>query len=204
MDRNNQSGCPVLVRYDPAHLALVALPLGGTGTGTVSLGGRGGLRDWEIVNRPAKGFAPHNSFLALQITRPGGKTIARALEGVLGPPYEGAHGSTVPNHGLPRFRSCSFAAAYPFGQLQLADPDVPVQVRIEAFNPLVPGDAERSGIPAAVMRFVLTNTTGDPLSAAVCGNVENFIGYDGKRGAAKGNRNSFRTATQPAPIQGVF
>jgi hypothetical protein len=32
---------PVLKRYDQAHLARIALPLGGIGTGTVSLGGRG-------------------------------------------------------------------------------------------------------------------------------------------------------------------
>src|SRR5690242_12653146 len=32
----------------------VAFPLGGIGTGTISLGGRGELRDWEIFNRPAK------------------------------------------------------------------------------------------------------------------------------------------------------
>lgn len=53
-----QSPWPVLTRYDKDHLAKIALPLGGIGTGTVSLGGRGDLRDWEIVNRPAKGFAP--------------------------------------------------------------------------------------------------------------------------------------------------
>src|SRR5215475_11942850 len=34
------------------QLSEVAFPLGGIGTGTVSLGGRGQLRDWEIFNRP--------------------------------------------------------------------------------------------------------------------------------------------------------
>src|SRR5215813_8816727 len=36
------------------HLSQIAFPLGGVGTGTVSLGGRGQLTDWEIFNRPAK------------------------------------------------------------------------------------------------------------------------------------------------------
>ena len=49
---------PVVRRYDQDHLARIAMPLGGIGTGCVSLGGRGNLRDWEIMNRPAKGFAP--------------------------------------------------------------------------------------------------------------------------------------------------
>ena len=49
---------PVLKSYDAGHLLRIALPLGGIGTGTVSLGGPGDLRDWEIVNRPAKGWRP--------------------------------------------------------------------------------------------------------------------------------------------------
>ncbi len=86
--------------------------------------------------------------------------MTRAIEGPIDlSDYEGSHGSTTPNHGLPRFRNCSFAAAYPLGQVMLSDPDVPVDVRIEAFNPLVPGDAEASGIPVAILRYVLHNKT---------------------------------------------
>src|SRR5580704_13880420 len=47
------------------HLPEVAFPLGGIGTGTVSLGGRGQLRDWEIFNRPGKGKILPFSFVAL-------------------------------------------------------------------------------------------------------------------------------------------
>ena len=58
---------PVLTKYDQDHLTHIALPLGGIGTGTVSLGGRGDLRDWEIVNRPAKNFSPKYSFFSIYI-----------------------------------------------------------------------------------------------------------------------------------------
>ncbi len=40
---------PVLKHYDQEHTYKIALPLGGIGTGTVSLGGRGNLQDWEIM-----------------------------------------------------------------------------------------------------------------------------------------------------------
>jgi non-lysosomal glucosylceramidase len=56
---------PVLKRFDQQHLRKLALPLGGIGTGTVSLGGRGNLQDWEIVNRPAKGFNGGSGLFAL-------------------------------------------------------------------------------------------------------------------------------------------
>ena len=48
---------PIMKHYDSRHLYQIALPLGGIGTGQVSLGGRGELRDWEIMNIPAKGFS---------------------------------------------------------------------------------------------------------------------------------------------------
>src|SRR5690349_15976029 len=104
---------PVLTRYDQDRLARIALPLGGIGTGTISLGGRGDLRDWEVVNRPAKGFTPPNSFFALYARPQGREAVTRLLEGPLdAADYEGPSGSLARNHGLPRFRSCTFAAAY--------------------------------------------------------------------------------------------
>jgi uncharacterized protein (DUF608 family) len=203
MSTEPDRGWPILTRYDQEHLARIALPLGGIGTGTVSLGGRGNLHDWEIVNRPAKGFTPPNSFFALYAQPAGGPAVTRALEGALPPHYEGSVGSTAANHGLPRFRSCTFAAAYPLGQVLLADPDVPLEVRIEAFNPLIPADAERSGMPVAILRFVLTNPSDQPITAAVCGSLQNFIGSDGSAGAPSGNYNQFRRSEGAAPLQGV-
>jgi len=155
---------PILKRYDQDHIDRIALPLGGIGTGTVSLGGRGDLRNWEIMNRAAKGFVPlrerSGPFFALFTRTADGQTTTRAIEGPIElSGYEDSHGSTVPNHGLPRFRKCSFAAAYPLGQVMLSDTDIPVDVTIKAFNPLIPGDAEAGGIPVAVLRYVLHNKT---------------------------------------------
>ncbi len=49
---------PVLKTYAGENLSEVAMPLGGIGTGTVSIGGRGDLRDWELGNRGALGWTP--------------------------------------------------------------------------------------------------------------------------------------------------
>ena len=201
------------------HLARIALPLGGIGTGTVSLGGRGDLRDWEIMNRPAKGYVPIaygngkvGPFFAL-FAKAEGRAQTRVLEGPFGcTAYEGDFGSAAPNHGLPRFRRCAFAAAYPFGQVFLSDPDMPVDARLEAFNPMIPADADRSGIPVAVLRYVLRNKTARSVAAAVCGVLPNFIGMDGsarksnwvgnpETDGARANRNRFR---EGRGVRGVF
>jgi non-lysosomal glucosylceramidase len=221
MGEGVHSSWPVLTRYDQDHLVRIALPLGGIGTGTVSLGGRGDLRDWEIVNRPAKGFRPvigreGAPFFALFAQTVGGERFVRIVEGPLDfEDYEGSHGSIARNHGLPRFRDCSFAAAYPFGQVILSDPDVPLDVRIQAYNPLVPGDADRSGVPVAVLRFLLDNPTDGAITASVCGSIPNFIGQDGSipgrdwRGeedfsvGPRANRNEFRKCEGGAAAPGI-
>ncbi|HUS91742.1 MAG TPA: GH116 family glycosyl-hydrolase [Phycisphaerae bacterium] len=207
MTRMLRPDWPVLRSYDRDHLGRIAMPLGGIGTGTVSLGGRGDLRDWEVVNRPAKGFTPAGSFFALWAKAAGRPGVTRCIEGAIPPEqYEGDRGCVAPNHGLPRFRECSFAAAYPLGQVLLRDRDVPLDVRIEAFNPLVPADADDSGIPVAVLRFVLVNRTSRPVAASVCGSLLNLIGADGSgaplgwagdadpRAMMKDNHNEFRAA----------
>ena len=208
---------PVLKSYDADHLLRVALPIGGIGTGTVSLGGAGDLRDFEMVNRPAKGWRPGeprpglpgpsvfqrrtNTFFALYARPQDGEAVSRAIEGPVDiSAYEGSHGSGVFNHGLPRFRNVEFHAAYPFGQVTLSDPDVPLDVRLEGFNPFIPGDTDASSIPAAILRFVLSNPGSAPVSAAVCGSLENFVGTDGFYGEPSNNTNEFRDDG----VRGIF
>jgi len=192
---------PTLTSYDQSHLTCISMPLGGIGTGTVGLGGRGDLRDWEIMNRPSKGFVPAHTFFTLYAKPTGGQAVTKVLEGPLDPPYDSENGFRQRPYGLPRFRKCEFHAAYPFGQVLLSDPNVPLDVRIEAFNPLVPADADASGMPVAILRFVLTNRRSRRITASVCGNVQNFIGTDGVDGESKNNVNTFRRAQQ---LRGVF
>ncbi len=188
---------PVLKKYDQEHTYKIALPIGGIGTGTVSLGGRGNLQDWEIMNRPAKGYNPgsgrNNSAFFVLYTDIDGKKDTRLLEGPV--PfylYEGSSGAIATNHGLPRFSNVSFEAAYPFGQVLLETPQLPLKVRMKAFNPLIPADADRSGIPMAVIDYEITNTGNRQISFSMCGTIQNFIGEDGTSGKSKDNRNVFR------------
>lgn len=41
-------------RFAGRHLKMISFPLGGVAAGSLGLGGRGQLTDWEIFNRPNK------------------------------------------------------------------------------------------------------------------------------------------------------
>lgn len=192
---------PVLRSYRDRRLNRIAMPLGGIGTGTVSLGGRGQLRDWEIVNRPAKGFAPNPAFFALRVAAPSGPAQGRVLEGPIPfEDYEGAHGSRVPLAGLPRFGGARFDVAYPLAQVTFDDADLPCRVRLRAWNPLTPPDLEASGLPVALLRYSVANSGAEPLQVSVCGSLRNFIGADGTHGRASRNRNQARRSGRLAGV----
>jgi len=169
---------PVLTRYEGDALSEIAFPVGGIGTGTIALGGRAELRDFEICNRPAKGFTPPYTFFALRTQVVEEPAVTRILEGVLRPPYSGGFGVSSATAGLPRMRHVSLEAAYPFARYSLSDPDVPLKVYLEAFNPLIPLDVDRSSLPVAVLRYVLVNLGDEPVEASIAGSLLNFIGAE--------------------------
>jgi non-lysosomal glucosylceramidase len=209
---------PILKHYDQNHLYRIALPLGGIGTGTVSLSGKGELKDWEIMNRPAKGFSGGQMgngvpFFSIFIKESNGKTHTKGLMGPLDVmDYEHKEGRPVDNHGIPRFKFASFDASYPFGQVNLSDPTLPVQVILKAFNPLIPTDENASGIPIAILKYEVKNISNTAVTASVCGLMRNFIGNDGSKTrmdwkgdvipiGANDNQNVFKKS---AKIQGIY
>ncbi|MFA6471322.1 MAG: GH116 family glycosyl-hydrolase, partial [Candidatus Latescibacterota bacterium] len=170
---------PVLTTYKKDKLREIAFPIGGIGTGTVSLGGRGNLRDWEIMNRPSKGFAPEFGFFALWTKKRGEKPDTRILEGVIPHPNSGQRGVPGLTSGIPRFRHTVFHAAYPLASIELSDPSVPIDITLETFNPLVPLDPDKSGLPIAMFRFTLSNPSDKSVEASIAASLQNFIGNDG-------------------------
>ncbi|MFZ5518776.1 MAG: GH116 family glycosyl-hydrolase [Candidatus Zhuqueibacterota bacterium] len=163
------------------QLKEIAFPLGGIGTGNISLGGRGELRDWEIFNRPGKNKQPNLTFFALWARKENSAPIAKILERKLMPPYTGWMG--IPRHtlsGCPRFEEVEFLGEYPFAQLTFRDETVPVRVKLEAFNPFIPLDADNSGLPVAIFNWSLHNPNDVPVEVAICFSMQNPIGTDGK------------------------
>lgn len=173
----------------------IAFPLGGIGTGTVSLGGRGELRDWEIFNRPAKGASLPLTLFALWVQRADGSSVARVLEREFLPPFVGHRGFPRQNlAGLGRFQEATFRGEYPFAWLELSDPEVAVLPRLEAWNPLIPLNVDDSSLPIAAFEWTLVNPTDEQLRVAILACMTNPIGWQhiGVASEISGTLNQWR------------
>ena len=159
----------------------IAFPIGGIGAGSISLGGYGQLRDWEIFNRPGKGNRPAYTFFAISAKTETGSRVTKVVEARPHPPYTGGHGMDRMNGaGLPHLASAKFTGEYPFARIRFRDPDLPVRVSLKAFNPFIPLNAEDSALPVVILKYCLENRGDEPVDATLVGSMSNFIGYDGE------------------------
>jgi uncharacterized protein (DUF608 family) len=175
---SGKSAAPVL---SGPQLAQVAFPLGGIGTGTVSLGGQGQLLDWEIFNRPAKGRILPFSFVALWVKAEGGDSSIRVVEAPPLPPFRGWNGyRRESGQGLPHFRGARFTGTYPIAHIDFEDSSLPVTVELDAFNPFIPLNVDDSSLPVAIFNYRVTNRLQRPVRCALAFSLLNPVGYDGK------------------------
>ncbi len=185
--------------YRHPHLQEIAFPLGGIGTGSVSLSGTGQLIDWELFNRPNKGFRPDMTFFTLFAQGEGGPPVFRVMEGRLPPPYQGwSHGAqqfkgfgfgppTAFGSGLLRFADCSFTGSFPLCRVALTDrgdpalglpaTPCPLDVSLEAWSPFIPLNDRDSSLPVAIFDVTLTNPTARTVRATVALGLQNIIGW---------------------------
>jgi non-lysosomal glucosylceramidase len=167
-------------RSFPAAAGQAAFLLGGLGTGNVSVGSRGELRDWELFNKPDKGNDLGYSFFAIWAKRENTEPVARILEARIPPPYNAPRGfNSEKMAGIPRLEGSSLRGEYPFVWVDFHDRRLPVKVSLEAFTPFIPLNADESGIPGAVIRYVVRNPNNSPVDVTVVGSLVNAVGFDG-------------------------
>jgi non-lysosomal glucosylceramidase len=188
------------------HLAMIAFPLGGAGAGSVSLGGRGQLRDWEIFNRADRGNNLPYAFPSIWVQAGNSKPVVRVLEGRYQPPYEGQDGLGSQNApGLSRLASARFTGEYPFARIDFEDEELPARVSLEAFSPFIPHEPDDSGLPVAVLRYRVMNPSVHATRVAIAWSIENPVMPSGTESPPKEEldkrRNEFR---QGNGLSGLF
>ncbi len=155
---------------------MIAFPLGGVGAGSIALGGRGQLRDWEMFNRPNKGFRPSYVFPAIWAQVGAAKPVARVLESRILPPYEGSSGLGSDNApGLSRLASARFTGEFPLAHIDFEDHELPVRVSLEAFTPFIPLDPEDSGLPVAILRYRVNNPNRAAAKVSIAFSIDNPV-----------------------------
>ena len=176
---------------------MIAFPLGGVGAGSLSLGGRGQLRDWEIFNRPDKGKNLSYALPSLWVKAGDGPSVARVLEARYQPPYEGQDGLGSDNApGLSRFASSVFTGEYPLAHIDFEDESIPVRVSLEAFSPFIPHEPDDSGLPAAILRYKVSNPRASAAQVSVAWSIDNPLkppATEGHNPPADTRTNEYRT-----------
>jgi uncharacterized protein (DUF608 family) len=154
--------------YSGDHLSAVAMPIGGIGTGTIWLDGKGRLGIWQIFNNHNEDRLP-DSFFAVRAQPDGSAAVVRVLQ-------------TEGERGFEPVKALSFEGGYPIARLSFQDDALPVKVRLEGFNPLIPTDAANSAIPCALFRLTARNTQDRPVTVSFLGTLQNAVGGMGRPG----------------------
>jgi uncharacterized protein (DUF608 family) len=168
--------------FSGRQLAMIAFPLGGVAAGSVSLGGRGQLRDWEIFNRPDKGNNLAYALPSIWAQVGDAKPVAHVLEARYLPPYEGEDGLGSRNApGLSRLGGARFTGEFPLARIDFSDDSLPVAVSLEAFSPFIPHQPDDSGLPVAILRYRVRNPNTRPAKVAIAWSIDNPVGKTDKR-----------------------
>ncbi|HET7346235.1 MAG TPA: GH116 family glycosyl-hydrolase, partial [Acidobacteriaceae bacterium] len=155
---------------------MISFPLGGVAAGSLGLGGRGQLRDWEIFNRPNRGFSPDYAFPAIWVKAGGEPPLARVLEARILPPYEGEDGLGSRNApGLTRLKTATFTGEYPLAHISFEDAKVPVTITLDAFSPFIPHVPDDSGLPVAVLRYRVHNPGPTAAKVSIAFSIDNPV-----------------------------
>jgi non-lysosomal glucosylceramidase len=171
--------------YNDQRRRYVAFPLGGIGTGSVSLTGSGRLIDWSIRNRPAIDQFNGYSHFAIKAERDGKLLDARVLNG----PYEGTPAGSPSVRkfdgfgfganrdsmvGVPHFGDITFIGRFPMAELEFHQADFPGQVRMTAFSPFIPHNDRDSSMPVALFEFAVNNNTTAPIDYTIASTLGNY------------------------------
>lgn len=180
-------GEPIVYRGE--QLRNLLFPVGGIGTGTIWINGAGRLVNWQIFNNIQKSSQVDDSFLAVRVEQEGRPPIVRALQTVPVGPFVGVQEIEV-------------LGRYPVATIRYRDRDLPVDIELEAWNPLIPLNAQDSAIPCAIFSLRAINKSADPVKVAFLASFQNAVGHaDG--GGSSGVSHGTYGGNSNRAVQGI-
>jgi non-lysosomal glucosylceramidase len=167
-----------LITYKGENLKMIKFLLGGIGTGSISLEGRGSLTDWEIFNRPSKGNILYGNFAVIKIIQK--EPVIKILARKPFPPYEGSIGlQNLRMEGFPHFEEAEFINFFPFAFINFIERNFPLKITLSAYSPFIPLDEDSSSLPVAILKYKLKNLTRKKINLSIAFSMMNPVGTDG-------------------------
>lgn len=109
--------------------------------------------------------------------------MVKVLHGDLQTPYTGvgtdkfkSFGFGPPREsltGMPHFTSTEFKGDYPFAEVSFHEEQLPLEIKLTAFNPLIPLNDKDSSLPLAMLEYTVTNNSDEDMDITVAGNMTN-------------------------------
>lgn len=156
------------VTYSGKYLTGIDFPVGAVGGSVIRMNGKAERQWWQIFNnfeeRAGSGIVP-NSFFAMR-TKTKDATVVKALQ-------------TSTEGDFPAMDNLNFQGEFPFGWYHFTDHQLPVDVTLEAYNPLIPMDLKNSAIPCAIFSIKVKNTSISKVEIDLLATQQNAVGFSG-------------------------
>ncbi len=156
------------VAYQGEYLTGLDFPVGAVGGSVIRMNGKAERQWWQIFNnfeeRAGSGIVP-NSFFALRAKTKEGTVIKVLQTSSLG--------------AFSAMDSLSFQGEFPFGWYRFADDELPVDVTLEACNPLIPMDLKNSAIPCGIFSIKVKNPSSKKVEIGLLATQQNAVGFAG-------------------------
>lgn len=156
------------VTYSGKYLTGIDFPIGAVGGSVIRMNGKAERQWWQIFNnfeeRAGSGIVP-NSFFALR-TKTKNTTVVRVLQ-------------TSSVGTFSAMDSLSFQGEFPLGWYNFGDEELPVEVSLKAYNPLIPMDLKNSAIPCGIFSVKVKNTSTDKVEIDFLATQQNAVGFSG-------------------------
>jgi non-lysosomal glucosylceramidase len=159
-------------------------PLGGVGSGGISIFADGDFSEartnhsWWHAARDLRG-----SFFAVRTRTEAGAVCAKLLRRT-------HHDS--PEFDVANVAHTEFRGRVPHFDLRFEDDDLPVEVCIEGWSPLVPQDLEQSSLPLCTFLARVHNPSSAPVDVSVLFSWQNVLGITGTGGSPFIAQHTFR------------
>lgn len=151
------------------------VPIGGFGTGKFELLPNGQFGNLTINNSwDLPVLRPRGTFLAVGAKASSSGGGGRILQVNPADPRGNKIFSDYPS-----MTDGKYTGKFPFGQVDLTDEKLPLEVTIEGWSPVIPYNAEDSSLPAGVINVVVRNPQKYPVSTAVAFSWEDVNGRGG-------------------------